>query len=96
MDPPKGRLPGWTRMAPDYLKPLGYRCYHSGKWHIRGAPKAVKDGGFDRSYLMGDQDRFFSPQRLIEDDKLIAAVAPDSGYYATTAIADHAIRCLML
>ncbi|RPJ22474.1 MAG: arylsulfatase, partial [Planctomycetaceae bacterium] len=34
MDPPQGRLPAWTRVVPHYLKPLGYRCYHSGKWHL--------------------------------------------------------------
>jgi len=38
MDPPRGRLPAWTRLAPHYLKPAGYRSYHSGKWHINGAP----------------------------------------------------------
>jgi len=94
MDPPKGRLPAWTRLAPHYLAPLGYRCYHSGKWHIRGAPKAVRDGGFHHSYLLADQDRFFSPRRHWDDDKRLPPVAPDSGYYATTAIADHAVRCL--
>jgi len=94
MDPPKGRLPAWTRLAPHYLKPLGYRCYHSGKWHVRGAPKPVRDGGFDRSYHLGDQDRFFSPQRHWQDDRPLRRISPDSGYYATTAIADHAIRCL--
>ena len=94
MDPPKGPLPAWTRLAPHYLKPLGYRCYHSGKWHIRGAPKPVADGGFDRSYHLADQDRFFSPSRHWEDDRPLPPVSPDSGYYATTAIADHAVRCL--
>ena len=94
MDPPKGRLPAWTRLAPHYLKPLGYRCYHSGKWHIHGAPKAVADGGFDRSYLLADQDRFFSPRRHWEDDRPLPPVSPGTGYYATTAIADHAVRCL--
>ncbi|MBL7223781.1 MAG: arylsulfatase, partial [Candidatus Brocadiae bacterium] len=94
MDPPKGRLPAWTRLVPHYLRPLGYRCYHSGKWHIRGAPKAVADGGFHHSYLLADQDRFFSPRRHWEDDRPLPPVSPDSGYYATTAIADHAIRCL--
>jgi arylsulfatase len=50
MDPPQGRLPAWTRLVPHYLKPLGYRSYHSGKWHVMGAPDPVKDGGFDYSY----------------------------------------------
>ena len=91
MDPPKGRLPAWTRLTPHYLKPLGYRCYHSGKWHVSGAPKPVRDGGFDRSYHLADQDRFFSPRRHWADDQPLPAVAPDSGYYATTEIADRAI-----
>jgi arylsulfatase len=94
MDPPKGRLPAWCRLAPHYLGPLGYRCYHDGKWHIRGAPKPVADGGFDHSYHLADQDRFFSPRRHWRDDRPLAPVSPDSGYYATTAIADRAIRRL--
>ena len=94
MDPPRGRLPGWTRLAPHYLKPAGYRCYHSGKWHINGAPKPVANGGFDKSYHLRDQNRFFSPAVHTKDDKKLPAVKPDEGYYATIAIADHAVECL--
>jgi arylsulfatase A-like enzyme len=94
MDPPKGRLPDWTRLMPHYLKPAGYRCYHSGKWHVRGAPKVVADGGFDRSYLVGDQDRFFSPTRVFLDDKKLPPVERGSGYYATRRIADYAVDFL--
>ena len=94
MDPPQGRLPAWTRVMPHYLKPLGYRCYHSGKWHVSGAPKPVADGGFDRSYMFQDWDRYFSPAKHFEDDRKLPAVKPDSGYYATTAFADHAISYL--
>ena len=94
MDPPKGRLPAWTRLLPQELRPAGYRSYHSGKWHVNGAPRPVADGGFDRSYDMNDQDRYFSPQKNREDDKPLPPVPRGSGYYATTAIADHAITCL--
>lgn len=94
MDPPQGRLPAWTRVMPHYLKPLGYRCYHSGKWHVSGAPKPVADGGFDRSYMFHDWDRYFSPAKHFEDDRKLPAMTPDSGYYATTAFADHAISYL--
>ncbi|NQT87938.1 arylsulfatase [bacterium] len=94
MDPPRGKLPAWTRLAPHYLKPAGYRCYHSGKWHIRGANKPCADGGFDRSYRLADHDRFFSPKNHQEDDKPLPPIKPDSGFYTTTAIADHSIRCL--
>ena len=94
MDPPKGRLPKWARVLPHYLEPLGYRCYHSGKWHLRGAPRAVEDGGFDRSYLLADQNRFFSPKRAFLNDEPLPPVEEGSGYYATTAIADHAVEFL--
>ncbi len=94
MDPPKGRLPAWARLAPHHLKEAGYRCYHSGKWHIQGAPKVVADGGFDRSYRLGDHNRFFSPKAHWENDEPLPEVSPDDGYYATTAIANHTIRCL--
>ena len=94
MDPPKGRLPAWCRLAPHFLKPMGYRCYHSGKWHVRGAPMPVKDGGFDHSYLLGDHNRFFSPRKHWADDQALPPVATDSGYYATTHIADRAIQYL--
>ncbi|HOX55334.1 MAG TPA: arylsulfatase [Candidatus Paceibacterota bacterium] len=94
MDPRRGRLPAWTRVLPHYLKPLGYRCYQSGKWHLTGAPKPVADGGFDHSYRFEDWDRYFSPAKHFEDDHPAAPVKPDSGYYATTAFADHALGYL--
>lgn len=90
MDPPRGRLPNWARVIPHYLKPHGYRCYHSGKWHLRGAPKAVADGGFDRSYVLHDHDRFFSPKRHELDDKRLPAVDDNADCYVTTEIANYA------
>ena len=54
----------------------------------------VADGGFDHSYCLEDHNHNFYPAKHTEDDKPLPAVAPDSGYYTTTAIADHAIRCL--
>jgi arylsulfatase len=86
-----GTRPAWARLLPELLRPLGYRSYHSGKWHIDGAALAA---GFDRSYRIEDHNRYFAPQAHFEDDKRLPAVPPHSGYYVTTAIADHAIRCL--
>ena len=94
MDPPKGRLPAFARVLPHYLKPLGYRSYHSGKWHVLGAPKPVADGGFDRSYWFEDWDHYFSPTRHFLDDVEAPPVKPDGGYYATTAFTDRAIEFL--
>ncbi len=87
----QGKRPPWAPLLPAMLKPLGYRSYHSGKWHIDGP---VLAGGFDRSYSLNDHNRYFAPQNHTLDDKPLPAVAKDAGYYATTAIADHAIRCL--
>ena len=94
MDPPKGRVPQWTRLLPHYLKPAGYRCYQSGKWHVQGAPKVCADGGFDHSYKIDDHDRNFYPKNHTEDDKPLPAVQPGTNYYSTSYIADHAIKCL--
>jgi len=87
----RGRRPTWAQLLPVMLRTAGYRSYHSGKWHIDGMP--LKNG-FDRSYYLGDQGRFFSPRVHFEDDKRLPAVERGTGYYATNAIADHAIKCL--
>ena len=86
-----GTRPVWAKLLPEMLRPLGYRSYHSGKWHVDGRPL---DNGFDHSYSLDDHDRHFAPQLHTEDGKRLPAVEPKSGYYSSTAIADHAIKCL--
>lgn len=81
----------WARLLPDFLKPAGYRCYHSGKWHVDGK---VLDGGFDRALNMNNQGNYFSAAGNTIDDQPVPRAADESGYYATTATADHAIECL--
>jgi arylsulfatase A-like enzyme len=87
----KGVRPAWAHLLPEYLRPLGYRSYHSGKWDIDGQPTA---NGFDHSYWLANCDRFFTPQEHFEDDVKLPPVPLGSNYYATTFIAEHAIRCL--
>jgi arylsulfatase A-like enzyme len=87
----QGTRPAWARLLPEMLKPLGYRSYHSGKWHVDGKPL---QNGFDHSYSLNDHDRHFTPHQHTEDDKPLPPVEAKSGYYSTTAIADHAIKCL--
>ncbi|MES2459605.1 MAG: arylsulfatase [Armatimonadota bacterium] len=87
----RGVRPEWARMLPDLLKSQGYRSYHSGKWHLDGLPL---ENGFDHSYYVEDTDRYFGPQKHFEDDKPLPIPAKDSGYYATTVMADHAIKYL--
>ena len=90
MDPPKGRLPAWARVVPHYLKPLGYRCYQAGKWHLMGAPKPVADGDFDRTYVLHDHNRFFAPKNHELDDRKLPPIKDDSEFYVTTEIAKYA------
>ena len=87
----KGIRPKWAPLLPERLRPLGYRSYHSGKWHVDGMPLA---NGFDHSYYLEDLGRYFHPRVLFEDDRKLPPIAPGSGYYTTTAIADHGIKYL--
>jgi len=83
--------PKWARLLPDLLKPHGYRCYHSGKWHIDGP---VLAGGFDRSLDTRNQGNFFSSNGNRLNDKPVVRPKDESGYYTTIATVDHAIECL--
>jgi arylsulfatase len=87
----QGVRPPWARLLPEMLRPLGYRTYHSGKWHVDGKPL---QNGFDHSYSLNDHDRHFTPRQHTEDDKPLPPVEARAGYYSSTAIADHAIKCL--
>ena len=87
----RGVRQSWARLLPDFLKPAGYRSYHSGKWHIDGN---VLDAGFDRSFSVNNHGNYFTAAGNLIDDKPLKPAADESGYYITTAIADHAIGCL--
>lgn len=87
----QNRRPVWAELLPKRLKEAGYRSYHTGKWHIDGKPVAE---GFDHSYHLQDQGRYFNPNKLFKDDVALPPVEKDSGYYGTVALADHAIEVL--
>ena len=85
----RGSRPAWAPLLPVFLKEYGYRCYHSGKWHVDGKPVQQ---GFDRSYSISNHG-FFRLKNQMLDDK----VQPFDGgkdWYATTAKADYAIQFL--
>lgn len=86
-----GVRPEWAVMIPELLRPVGYRSYHTGKWHLDGMPLA---NGFDHSYYLKDQGRFFNPKRHWKDDIPLPPVEKGTGFYATTALANHAIEVL--
>lgn len=87
----RGVRQSWARLLPDFLKPAGYRSYHSGKWHVDGPVLAA---GFDHSYDLANQGNYFHPKRTTEDDVELPPVEPDSGYYATSAVSYKAIKWL--
>lgn len=84
----RGSRPDWAPLVSVTLKEAGYRCYHSGKWHLDGMPLR---NGFEHSYYLKDQGRFFSPQTHWKDDVKLPPIQRGSGYYGTVAVADAAI-----
>ena len=87
----KGTRPKWAKLLPERLKKIGYRSYHSGKWHIDGD---VLAGGFDRSLHTRNDGNFFTAKGNLIDDKPVVPAEDESNYYVTTATAEHAIECL--
>jgi arylsulfatase len=86
-----GKRPNWARLLPDFLKPHGYRCYHTGKWHIDGK---VLAGGFDRSLSMNNPGNFFTSRGSFLNDVAQKVPEDEKNYYSTIETANHAIACL--
>lgn len=87
-----GNVPEWTRFLPEYLKPYGYRSYHSGKWHIRF--KALGGTGFNNSYMLLDENRYFFPRLQHLNEQPLPAVKPEDHFYLTTTIGEYGVRFL--
>jgi len=86
-----GKRPAWAPLLSVRLAAEGYRCYHSGKWHLDGMPLG---NGFHSSYYLKDQHRFFNPLISYRDDVKLPPVKRESGFYGTTAIADRMLEML--
>ena len=85
-----GKRPQWARLLPQLLAPAGYVSYHSGKWHIDGDPR---EQGFARSFDVSGagQSNYFDAAGVTEDGQ---PVPERQAFYATSAIGDHAVKCL--
>ncbi|HEX8916062.1 MAG TPA: arylsulfatase [Humisphaera sp.] len=86
-----GTRPRWAQLMPDVLKPLGYRSYHSGKWHVDGNP--LKNG-FDHSYMNMNDQGYFTANNHMDDGAKLPPAKDDGTFYSTTAIADYTIKYL--
>ncbi len=85
----RGVRPAWAPLMTTFLQPLGYRNYHSGKWHIDGK---VLENGFDHSFEIGNGQNNFFKAPGNTDDGVPNVQTPD--YYVTTATAEHAVKVL--
>ena len=88
------------------LRPAGYSCYATGKWHVTKATKPTQESdkrnwplqrGFSRFYgTITGAGSFFDPSTLARDNAFISPFADPqystSDYYYTDAISDHATR----
>jgi arylsulfatase len=100
----RGNLNASCRTIAEVLKPVGYRSYAVGKWHVTRF--AGKDGpkdnwplhrGFDRFYgTIHGAGSYYDPSSLVKDDTMISPYAdPDykpATYYYTDAISDQAVQ----
>jgi len=86
-----GIRPRWAELLPMFLRPLGYRSYHSGKWHVDGKPL---NNGFDHSYFEMNGQSYFNQVGANEDDVPLPKIEVGGGYYNTIAVADYAIKYL--
>jgi arylsulfatase A-like enzyme len=84
----QGKRPPWAPLLSRLLSPLGYRSYHSGKWHVDGLPMQQ---GFDSSYRLDDHDRHFHPKKHFWNDEPLLAVSEKDHYYSSTEIADRTL-----
>ena len=87
----RGNRPSWAKLLSVYLQKAGYRAYHSGKWHIDGK---VTQNGFNHSFHLKDQHRFFNPTVLYEDDKKLPPVKRSEGFYGTVDVTNYALKYL--
>ncbi|MDX9748143.1 MAG: arylsulfatase [Paludibacter sp.] len=87
------RPEGWSRAIPHYLSSVGYRSYHSGKWHVMEMPKATADAGFNDSYHFANMFGNWDGKEFINEQPIVRSGA-DKFTFSTTEITNQGLRQL--
>ena len=83
------------------LRPVGYKSYMAGKWHVGELPEHwPHTRGFDRYFgLISGASSYFEllenpqrPRRMALDDQ--PWTPPEEGFYMTDAFTDFAVECI--
>lgn len=94
-DPNSGKYVKWHSTIPAVLKSLGYRTYHSGKWHVQGTGcESAHSTGFDHAYDEAQGYLYFTPKFHALDGKLLPRPKEEDGYFMDRAICDHMLDFL--
>jgi arylsulfatase len=87
------RPQGWSRAIPQYLSTVGYRSYHSGKWHVMELPKATADAGFNNSYYFANMFGNWDGKEYINEKPLVRS-DNNKFTFSTTEITNQGLRQL--
>ncbi len=94
MDHPRKPSPSWVKTLPQYLKGVGYKTYHSGKWHYMNKPQPRSDGGFDQSCMLARHGFYFYDYDLVLNDQPPERHTKKDDKFLTTVLTDHALSFL--
>lgn len=89
----EGRLVDRCVTIPEVLKPVGYRCYMVGKWHLGATPNPI-DRGFDEFYgMIGGFNSCWqeSPYYTRQPVNHPARFYPPGKFYSTDVFGDYAL-----
>lgn len=98
----RGDLSNKAVTIAEVLKGAGYSTYMSGKWHVTPYPAEDKQNpskhnwprqrGFDKFFgMISGAGSHYDPRSLVHDNEFIA---PEEGFYTTTAFTDYAMKCI--
>ncbi len=90
-----GNYVKWTKPLPRILGDLGYRTYHSGKWHVQGTgADSAHQAGFDRAYDEAQGYLYYTPFYHALDGEKLPQPSIEDDYFMDRAITDQMLGFL--